>query len=736
MKQYTHIRIMATAALAMSIGLIPLSSALALPQSAASAPDASQTSNERDQPSDGIIVTLTDKAEREILSLLGETDVNAIDTLSIDDAKGDRAVNDGGNGGDNSDSSDAAAIELLDSSSAYRELEDAGMEVTQQVATTGEDIALEVQPADGVSDQEALEAALELDSVKSAQPNYVYNLIEPVADEPLATAASPAMATLATDGDAGAAETAEAATDGLPNDPWASISNPDEAPNQYYLYSSHFTEAWNMVKTNKTVTVAVLDSGVELDHSDLKDNLLTPLAWDSYYDQALTGTGDYVGHGTHVAGIIAGVANNRSGIAGGSYNAKILPVKVFSNSATRPQSNTTALISAYKYILTLVNSTAVEDLHVINLSLGYYGSDSNDRLLQQTIRDARDNYRIATVCAAGNGNKVDTAYTENIYPADFEECIAVTALTATGSNVVFSDYNKAKDISAPGASIWSTYTRETTLGDVNYGKYTRLTGTSMASPMVSAACALLFAERPNATVDQVCDALYTTAEPVVDAENDRTQTSGSHGALNVAAALVELDAAVEKPLSFTDVAKGDWFYDAVMGAANRKIMNGYPTGDFRPNKALTREQAAVVLYNYLGEGDTSSPRAPHTDVLDDYYTPAVNWAVAKGYMKGYGDTNVFGVGQPLTRQELAGIFANIVASKEDLQNIDASVLQGMTDYRDSSDWAVPALAWCVTNGVINGKGQADGTRQLQPKASCSRAEMAGIMMNSIGQGLI
>ena len=68
MKQYTHIRIMATAALAMSIGLIPLSSALALPQSAASAPDASQTSNERDQPSDGIIVTLTDKAEREILS--------------------------------------------------------------------------------------------------------------------------------------------------------------------------------------------------------------------------------------------------------------------------------------------------------------------------------------------------------------------------------------------------------------------------------------------------------------------------------------------------------------------------------------------------------------------------------------------------------------------------------------------------------------------------------------------
>lgn len=716
MKQYTHIRVMATAALAMSIGLIPLSSALASPQLAeattapTSAPDAA---GKNQQPSDGIIVTLTDEAEDEIVSLLGKTDANAIDILSTDERD--------------------ATVDLLDSSSAYRELEDAGMEVTQQVTTTDGDIALEVQPAKGVSDQEAVADALKLDGVKTAQLNYVYDLIDPTLDKPLSTAARTNMTALATDG---GAKEEKASESGLPNDPWVGISNPDDAPNQYYLYSSHFTEAWGMAKANKSVTVAVLDSGVELDHYDLKDNLLTTLAWDSYYDQALTGTGDYVGHGTHVAGIIAGVANNGRGIAGGSYNAKILPIKVFSDSAVKPQSNTTALISAYKYILTLINSGAVDDLHVINLSLGYYGSDSNDRLLQRTIRDARDNYRIATVCAAGNGNKVDTPYTENIYPADFEECIAVTALTATGSNVVFSDYNRAKDISAPGAGIWSTHTRETTIGDVNYGKFSRLTGTSMASPMVSAACALLFAERPNATVDQVCNALYATAEPVVDAENDRTQTSGSHGALNVAAALVELDATVEKPLSFTDVAKGDWFYDAVMGAANHKIMNGYPTGDFRPNKALTREQAAVVLYNYLGEGDTTSPRAPHSDVLDDYYTTAVSWAVAKGYIKGYGDTNVFGVGQPLTRQELAGIFANIVASKEDLQNIDASVLQGMTDHRDSSDWAVPALAWCVTNGVINGKGQPDGTRQLQPKASCSRAEMAGIMMNSIGQGLI
>lgn len=440
MKQFTHIRLLATAALALSIGLVPLSAradnggagAAAAASSTAVSAAAGQASTSPE--TDGVIVTLTNKAERELQSL-----------------------DDGRANGD---------ISMLDSSSTFQELDQAGLDVTQQITTADGDIALEVQPEQGVSDREALEDALELDSVESAQLNYVYNLIEPVIDEPLASAASTDAARAATS----AGEVSTLAVDQMPNDPWAKNSNPDEDPNQYYLYSSHFVEAWNMAKAGADVTVAVLDSGVMLNHDDLKANVLTSLAWDSYYNKALTGDGDNVGHGTHVAGIIAATANNSIGIAGGSYNAKILPVKVFSDDAS-PKSNTTAIISAYQYIMTLVSSGAVDNLHVINMSLGYYGSDINDRLLEETIRTARNDYRIATVCAAGNGNKVDTAYTENIYPADFEECIAVTALTPTGSNVAFSDYNKAKDISAPGASIWSTYLRDTTIGNVKYGKY-------------------------------------------------------------------------------------------------------------------------------------------------------------------------------------------------------------------------------------------------------------------------
>ena len=703
MKQYTHIRLLATAALALSIGLVPLSTARADNGAAGTETTTTATSAGKDSSSpktDGIIVTLTDKAERE-LQLLGADRVN----------------------GD---------IAMLDSSSAFQELDRAGLDVTQQIATANGDIALEVQPDQGVSDQEALEDALELNSVESAQLNYVYELIEPVIDEPLASAARSDAARAATTASSG--EVSTLAVDQMPNDPWAKVSNPEEDPNQYYLYSSHFVEAWNMAKADDSVTVAVLDSGVMLNHDDLKANILTSLAWDSYYNKALTGAGDNVGHGTHVAGIIAATANNAIGIAGGSYNADVLPIKVFSDDAA-PKSNTTAIISAYQYIMTLVSSGAVDNLHVVNMSLGYYGSDVNDRLLEDTIRTARDDYRIATVCAAGNGNKVDTAYTENIYPADFEECIAVTALTPTGSNVVFSDYNEAKDISAPGASIWSTYLRDTTIGNVKYGKYNRQTGTSMASPMVSAAVALMFAQNPEATVDQVCQALYSTAEPVVDAENDRSELSGSHGALNAAAALVELQSIIDAA-QYPDVKPGDWFYDAVLDVTRRGIMRGYDdgTGRFGPNNDLLREQAAAVFYNYLAKGDTSSPRAPHRDVLDDWYTDCVNWAYDHGYINGFSD-EFYGVGQPLTREQLCCIFANILASEDEVENVDMTKFEAMPDADKTSPWARKSVAWCINKELVNGV-EVDGERQIQPNVNCSRGMMAALLSSAIKFGLI
>lgn len=125
---------------------------------------------------------------------------------------------------------------------------------------------------------------------------------------------------------------------------------------------------------------------------------------------------------------------------------------------------------------------------------------------------------------------------------------------------------------------------------------------------------------------------------------------------------------------FSDVSYGSWYYDAVAAASDLGVMNGYGDGTFGPDDPLTREQAAGVLYNYLGEKDVSSPSAPHDDVTQgQWYSSAVNWAIAENIMGGYGGSSLFGIGDPLTREQFATIIAN--AAGEDVSEADRSVLE-------------------------------------------------------------
>lgn len=182
--------------------------------------------------------------------------------------------------------------------------------------------------------------------------------------------------------------------------------------------------------------------------------------------------------------------------------------------------------------------------------------------------------------------------------------------------------------------------------------------------------------------------------------------------------------------AFSDVSEGLWYYDAVMRAAELGIMNGYSGTDrFGPLDTLTREQAAAVLFNYLGEGDHAAPPAPHVDVKNDWYTDAVNWAVSKKIMTGYAGTNLFGVGKSLTREEFCAVVANAVGA--DLAKADTSLLDKFPDGDRVSEWARPAVAWAVESGVLNGVEREDGTRELQSTRGLNRAEMAAMTVNAI-----
>ncbi len=342
-------------------------------------------------------------------------------------------------------------------------------------------------------------------------------------------------------------------------------SNDPYIHQQYYLgeWDSTFNKrcganvinAWNMMEDSDSVTIAILDTGCQYNHEDLYDNILHNLAYNvSTEETGSSAVNDLHGHGTHVAGIAAAVSNNGKGISGVSGSAvKILPINIFEDADT----DTKRIISAYSYLENLMNSGQLDNLHVINLSLGGYEYNEHDEALFRWI-DYMRTKNVLTVCAGGNGDNYESANRDlPIYPGDYKGSLCVTSLNRFGSNSSFSDYNMDKDISAPGEGILSTVSstditgnREYVSGNSSYG-YKR--GTSMATALVSGIAALLWADNSSLTVDQVVNSITSTAHPVNPGENDRTNQIGSAGAIDAAAAL-EYSRSM---YSYSDSSNGD-----------------------------------------------------------------------------------------------------------------------------------------------------------------------------------
>ena len=240
-----------------------------------------------------------------------------------------------------------------------------------------------------------------------------------------------------------------------------------------------------------TVTVAVVDSGVEGSHEDLAGVVLP--GWDAIAERAGGNTDPY-GHGTHVAGIVAAVAGNGLGGNGAAAGVRILPVRVLESDGTGWSSS----------IADGIRWAADHGADVINLSLG---GTSPSAAYRAAIDYAVNVRGVVVVAAAGNeyesGNPVE-------YPAADPDAIAVGASTSTGGRASFSNTGAYVDLAAPGTSIMSPCPAGRVVCSGGSG-YSRMSGTSMAAPFVAAAAALLRAARPNATVGQIRDWLSLTA---------------------------------------------------------------------------------------------------------------------------------------------------------------------------------------------------------------------------------
>lgn len=284
-------------------------------------------------------------------------------------------------------------------------------------------------------------------------------------------------------------------------------------------------EAWSAGYTGEGITVAVIDSGVQLNHADLVGNLWLNedeipgdgidndrngyiddvRGWDFVGSDANPTDGN--GHGTHVAGIIA-AANNGVGGTGVAYASSIMPIRALDDNGS---GSTVGVANGIRY--------AVDNgAHIINLSLG----GGNSRHLYNALRYAEQN-NVLVVAASGNESAGIPGYPA-AHSATLSNVLSVGAYSSSNRHASFSNHVGTSDsvqVDAPGQGIFSTY-----IG----GRYTSLSGTSMAAPFVSAVAALAWAEDPTLPASAIRNAI-TQSVGVAPAGSD------SLGRVNAAAAI-------------------------------------------------------------------------------------------------------------------------------------------------------------------------------------------------------
>ncbi|MDB9440670.1 S8 family serine peptidase, partial [Sphaerospermopsis kisseleviana CS-549] len=269
-------------------------------------------------------------------------------------------------------------------------------------------------------------------------------------------------------------------------------------------------EAWDIQTGNPNLVIGVLDTGVDYNHPDLVGNIWTNpgeiandgidndnngyiddiRGWDFAYND--NNPSDVDGHGTHVSGTIAGKGNNGVGVTGVAWNAKIMPLKFLDDTGSGSTSN--AILA--------INYATAKGVKITNNS---WGGGGYSQALYDAINTAGQQGALF-IAAAGNSSA--NADINPMYPAAYNlaNIISVASTTNTDSLSSFSNYGLTSvDLGAPGSAIYST------LPNNSYGT---LSGTSMASPHVAGAAALVWSQNPTWTAQQVKNTLMNTGDSI------------------------------------------------------------------------------------------------------------------------------------------------------------------------------------------------------------------------------
>jgi len=315
---------------------------------------------------------------------------------------------------------------------------------------------------------------------------------------------------------------------GQPNDP--------EFADQYAHQLIQMSEAWDISTGSHDIVVAVLDTGVDVSHPDLKDNIWinkdeipnneTDDDNNGYIDDVYgwnfeDDTNDVIpevdffsesNHGTQVSGVIAGVGNNGIGVCGVNWQSSIMVLRFGLTTAE---------------VATALDYAAFNGAHITNMSFGAYEFDQEEDIVLKTAIDNAFAHGILLVASAGNED-----WNRPLYPAAYYNVMAVSSTNGEDTKTGHSNFGYWVDIAAPGTDIVTTDLED---------EYIATAGTSFSGPYVAAVGALILAHKPELSHIEVRAILENTTDPVNYGDLDPDYGYIGTGRVNAYTALLESD---------------------------------------------------------------------------------------------------------------------------------------------------------------------------------------------------
>ncbi|MFN5514092.1 MAG: S8 family serine peptidase [Cyanobacteriota bacterium] len=431
-------------------------------------------------------------------------------------------------------------------------------------------------------------------------------------------------------------------------------------------------EAWDIQTGDPNLVIGVIDTGVDYNHQDLVGNIWTNTGeiagdgidndgngyiddirgWDFAYND--NDPMDVYGHGTHVSGTIAGKGNNGVGVTGVAWNAKIMPLKFLDDDG---YGYTSGAISAIDY-------ATAQGVKITNNSWG--GGDFS-QALYDAINTAGQQGALF-IAAAGNdyGNNNDVSPS---YPASYDlaNIISVASTTRTDALSSFSNIGLTSvDLGAPGSDIYSS-----TPGN-NYDTYS---GTSMATPHVAGAAALLWSENPDWTAQQVKNALMNTGDSLaslagktvsgkrLNVYNALASAYLPSVTVSVSPASVQEDGATNLVYTFTrtnlNLSSPLTVNFAVSGTANAALVGADPADYTVSTSGAVTFNPTTKLGAVTFAANTTTATVtvdPKTDTLEEIQNETVAVAINSG--TGYVGGSPSAVMGTIVSEEMLPIFSN------------------------------------------------------------------------------